>query len=105
MSCLRGGGAHGLTIKCHINRVGLDWLATIDSRYACEINSVAISSLARKLAQRAPLILRARVVGEDAWDRTLVVEPLEALKGTLPERRIEISVNGLVPEDERRSLS
>ncbi|MDP7326603.1 MAG: hypothetical protein QGF48_10730 [Qipengyuania citrea] len=50
-----------------------------------------------ELVEKAPLILHARVVGEveveDAWDRALVVEPLEALKGTLPEGRIAISRN------------
>lgn len=61
-----------------------------------------------ELVDKAPLILRARVVGEvegeDAWDRKLVVEPVEALKGTMPEGRLEISGNSLVPDDDERGF-
>ncbi|MGY8972100.1 MAG: hypothetical protein ACKVGV_00510 [Sphingomonadales bacterium] len=35
----------------------------------------------------------------------LVVEPIEALKGTMPEGRIAIPGNGLFPVEEGRGLS
>ncbi|MCD1589147.1 hypothetical protein K7H13_00060 [Qipengyuania citrea] len=64
---------------------------------ACSVVSSYRVPTNLELVEKAPLILRARVVGEveveDAWDRALVVEPLEALKGTLPEGRIAISRN------------
>ena len=75
---------------------------------ACSVVSSYRVPTNLELVEQAPLILRARVVGEvegeDAWDRALVVEPLEALKGTLPEGRIEILGNGLVPEEDGRGF-
>lgn len=61
-----------------------------------------------ELVGQSQLILRGRVVGEvegeDQWDRGLLIEPLEALRGELPPATIEISGSGLVPHDDERGL-
>lgn len=75
---------------------------------ACSVGSGYRVPTNLELVDKAPLILRARVVGEvegeNAWDGALVIEPLEALRGSMPEGRIEISGNGLVPEEDRRGF-
>ncbi|MGV2494822.1 hypothetical protein [Pelagerythrobacter aerophilus] len=56
-----------------------------------------------ELASNAELVLLGRVVGEvegaDPWDRKLLVEPVQAIKGEMPEGTVSISHAGLVPED------
>ena len=55
-----------------------------------------------ELVEGAPLILRARVVGEteaeDFMERALVVEPVEALLGNIPSGPIEIGRGSLISE-------
>lgn len=56
-----------------------------------------------ELAEEAELVLLGRVVGEvagaDSWDRKLLVEPVQAIKGAMPEGTVSIARAGLVPED------
>ncbi|MBA4164593.1 MAG: hypothetical protein C0510_08185 [Erythrobacter sp.] len=61
-----------------------------------------------ELAEQTPTILLARVIdeieGETSWDRKLLVQPIEAIKGGLPEGTIEIVGSGLVPESDERGF-
>lgn len=56
-----------------------------------------------ELAQEAELVLLGRVVGEvegtDPWDTRLLVEPVQAIKGEMPEGTLSLAGSGLVPED------
>ncbi|RIV75829.1 hypothetical protein [Pelagerythrobacter aerophilus] len=56
-----------------------------------------------ELAEEAELVLLGRVVGEvegaDPWDRKLLVEPVQAIKGEMLEGTVSIAYAGLVPED------
>lgn len=56
-----------------------------------------------ELAEEAELVLLGRVVGEvegaDPWDTRLLVEPVRAIKGEVPEGTVSIAHAGLVPED------
>ncbi|MXP30092.1 hypothetical protein GRI58_14885 [Porphyrobacter algicida] len=61
-----------------------------------------------ELVGKTALILRARVVGEvkgdGMWDSKLVVEPIAALKGTMPSGRVEIAGAVLVPQPDKRGF-
>lgn len=61
-----------------------------------------------ELAGQSELILRGRVIGEvegeGSWDGTLLVEPLEALKGKMPSGTVEIAGVGLVPTPDERGF-
>ena len=61
-----------------------------------------------ELAGQSELILRGRVIGEvegeRSWDGTLLVEPLETLKGSMPSGTVEIAGVGLVPTPDERGL-
>lgn len=56
-----------------------------------------------ELAANAELVLLGRVVGEvegaDPWDGKLLVEPLRAIKGEMPEGTVSLAGSGLVSED------
>ncbi len=56
-----------------------------------------------ELAEEAELVLLGRVVGEvegaDPRDTRLLVEPVRAIKGEMPEGAVSIAHAGLVPED------
>lgn len=56
-----------------------------------------------ELATNAELVLLGRVVGEvegaDSWDKRLLVEPVRAIKGEVPEGTVSVARAGLVPED------
>ena len=58
-----------------------------------------------ELVEQSSLIVRGRVVGgveKDNWlDSELIVEPIEALKGELPQGRIAIVGSSIAPDDER----
>ena len=58
-----------------------------------------------QLVEQSSLIVRARVVGsveKDNWlDRELIVEPIEALKGELPQGQIAIVGSSITPEEDR----
>lgn len=61
-----------------------------------------------ELVGQADVILRGRVIGETGgegpWDRNLLVEPLETLKGDLPSGTIAIPGSGLVPQEDERGF-
>ena len=61
-----------------------------------------------KLAGQSELILRGRVIGEVEGDRardsTLLVEPIETLKGSMPSGTVEIAGVGLIPTTDERGL-
>lgn len=75
---------------------------------ACSVSDEYRVPTNLELAAQSPLILRARVVGEtkgrSAWDSKLVVEPISALKGTLPSGRIAIEGSRLVAVSDRRGF-
>lgn len=56
-----------------------------------------------ELAQEAELVLLGRVVGEvegaDTWGTKLLIEPVQAIKGEMPEGTVSLARAGLVPED------
>lgn len=56
-----------------------------------------------ELAEEAELVLLGRVVGEvggvDPWDTRLLVEPVRAIKGEMPEGTVSLAGSGLVPEN------
>lgn len=61
-----------------------------------------------ELAEKAPTIVLGRVVGEvegeSSWDGKLLVEPVETIKGDLPEGTLEINGSGLVPASDERGF-
>ena len=61
-----------------------------------------------ELVGQADVILRGRVTGEiggeGPWDRSLLVEPLETLKGDLPSGTVVIPGSGLVPQEDERGF-
>ena len=56
-----------------------------------------------ELAANAELVLLGRVVGEvegaEPWGRKLLIEPVQAIKGEMPEGTVSLARAGLVPED------
>ena len=61
-----------------------------------------------ELAEKAPVIVLGRVVGEvegeSSWEGKLLIEPVETIKGDLPEGILEINGGGLVPAGDKRGF-
>lgn len=80
----------------------------VSSATACSVSDDYRIPTNLELVQQTPLIVRARVtdelVGDDAWDRHLVIEPTAVLKGSLPTGTISIDGSGLIPASDSRGF-
>ena len=97
-------------MKCHhILAVFLSAAAMLPTTtQACSVVNDYRAPTNLELADQSELILRGRVVGEvegeTSWDDTLLVEPLEALKGDMPTDILEIDGARLVPIPDERGF-
>lgn len=95
--------------NCHVTAcAALVFIGLATSAQACSVVDDYRVPTNLELAEQAPTIILARVVGEirgeTTWDRRLLIQPVEAIKGGLPEGTIEIEGSGLVPVDDERGF-
>lgn len=76
--------------------------------HACSVVSDYRVPTNLELVEQSELIVRARVVGDidgsRQRDNKLVVEPIEAIKGSMPAGTLEITGSGLVPIPDERGF-
>lgn len=95
---------------CSIFAFGALYLAALlpTSVQACSVVEEYRAPTNLELIGQSQLILRGRVVGDvegkDSWDRSLLVEPLEAIRGELPLGTIKVSGSGVVPQSDERGF-
>ena len=96
-------------MRCyHIIVVALLALVTPSVAKACSVVGDYRVPTNLELTGQSELIIRGRVVGEiqgdSSWDGKLLVEPLEPLKGDMPNGTIEISGARLMPTTDERGF-